>query len=64
MKLIADSGSTKTDWCVVDGGNVVCRVGGHGINPFQQDECKIENIIRDELIGNIKCADRIAEIAF
>ena len=23
MKLIADSGSTKTDWCVMDGSRVV-----------------------------------------
>ena len=35
MKIIADSGSTKTDWCVVDGGEVVFRTAGHGINPFQ-----------------------------
>lgn len=64
MKLIADSGSTKTDWCVVDGGEVVFRTAGHGINPFQQDECTIEKIIRDELVGNIRCADRVAEIEF
>lgn len=36
MKLIADSGSTKTDWCVMDGSRVVQRMAGQGINPFQQ----------------------------
>ena len=29
MKLIADSGSTKTDWCVMDGSRVVQRMAGH-----------------------------------
>ena len=33
MVLIADSGSTKTDWCVVEGEKVVKRVSTQGINP-------------------------------
>lgn len=50
MILIADSGSTKTDWCVVDGGSVICRVSTQGINPFHQDEHTISAILRDELL--------------
>ena len=64
MRLIADSGSTKTDWCVVDGGNQVCRLAGQGINPFQQSLEKIEGIVRSELVSNITCADAISEIEF
>lgn len=64
MKLIADSGSTKTDWCVVDGVDVVCRFVGQGINPFQQSIERIERIVRSELLGNIACAGFIREIEF
>lgn len=38
MILIADSGSTKTDWCVVLNGTVIKRLGTKGINPFFQSE--------------------------
>lgn len=64
MKLIADSGSTKTDWCVLDGGNVVCRVAGHGINPFQQSYEEIKRIVKDELVCRLGPADAISEIEF
>lgn len=36
MILIADSGSTKTDWCVVERGNLVRQVISKGMNPFFQ----------------------------
>ena len=34
MILIADSGSTKTDWCIVFNGTPIKRIGTKGINPF------------------------------
>ena len=34
MILLADSGSTKTDWCVADGAAEICRIATHGTNPF------------------------------
>lgn len=64
MKLIADSGSTKTDWCVTDGGEVVFRTAGQGINPFQQGVEEIESIVRRELICKLKDAGEIREIEF
>lgn len=64
MKLIADSGSTKTDWCLVDDGKVVNRLRGQGINPFQQSVETIETIVNGELINKIRCADSITEIEF
>ena len=54
MILIADSGSTKTDWCVADGGKVICRVSTQGINPFHQDEQTISSIIGNELLPVLK----------
>ena len=48
MKLIADSGSTKTDWCVMDGSRVVQRMAGQGINPFQQSPPVILKTITDD----------------
>ena len=64
MKLIADSGSTKTDWCVVDGGEVVFRTAGHGINPFQQNDAEVENIVNNEFTSSFDGVERIAEIEF
>ncbi len=64
MKLIADSGSTKTDWCVVDGGEVVFRTVGQGINPLQQGIDAIENVIKAELVTLFGDARSIAEIEF
>ena len=34
MIIIADSGSTKTDWCVVNHGKQVKRITTEGTNPF------------------------------
>jgi hypothetical protein len=40
MILIADSGSTKTDWCLVDKGALVKQVFTKGTNPFFQTKMK------------------------
>ena len=37
MIIIADSGSTKTDWCVVNHGKQVKRITTEGTNPFFSD---------------------------
>ena len=64
MKLIADSGSTKTDWCVVDSGEVVASTAGQGINPFQQTDAEIENIINAEFASGFCYAGKVTEIEF
>ena len=38
MKLIADCGSTKIEWCLVDNGNVVERWFSPGVNALMQTE--------------------------
>ena len=48
--LIADSGSTKTDWCVAKDGFTVKRFTTQGINPYHQDERRINGIVLDELL--------------
>jgi len=45
MRLIADSGSTKTDWALTDGNRCVARIATQGINPVHMDEHKIADII-------------------
>jgi N-acetylglucosamine kinase-like BadF-type ATPase len=49
--LIADSGSTKTDWAL-DGQRFLTQ----GINPFHQDEATIRAILTDELLPQIPSA--------
>ena len=51
MILIADSGSTKTDWAVVGGAPVVVHT--QGINPVHQSEEAIAQIIQAELLPQI-----------
>ena len=36
MILIADSGSTKTDWCIVFNDTPIKRIGTKGINSNQK----------------------------
>lgn len=36
MILIADSGSTKTDWCLVEHGEVLQQIFTKGTNPFSK----------------------------
>lgn len=50
MILIADSGSTKTDWCVASEGRIARRIATQGINPFHQTQDAISSIISDELL--------------
>ena len=46
--LIADSGSTKTDWAV---GSL--RLKTQGINPFHQDDDSIRHILHEELLPQL-----------
>ncbi len=57
MILIADSGSTKTDWSVVNNGKLVKRVLTKGINPFFQSEEEISNEIETTLILQLDTQD-------
>lgn len=54
MLLIADSGSTKTHWCLVNNGGVVKEIFTKGINPFYQSEIDIKYEIEHFLLPELK----------
>ena len=54
MILIADSGSTKTDWCLVEHGEVLQQIFTKGTNPFFQSEEEISNEIAANLLPQLK----------
>lgn len=65
MKLIADSGSTKTDWSVTSGNSVALSVKTQGINPFHQPEQVISDILSSELLPQIEpVVSSVSEIYF
>lgn len=51
--LIADSGSTKTDWCAIDNGKVALEFSTQGINPFHQQKNVITTILSKELLPQL-----------
>ena len=63
MKLIADSGSTKTDWALVSDEGSVSVFHTQGINPVHQDAVAIRRILTDELEPQLQQAP-IDEVFF
>ena len=62
--LIADGGSTKTDWSIVSGNREIDRIKTRGINPFFQTEEEISAEIRDNLIPRIRKSDSVEAVYF
>lgn len=56
--LIADSGSTKTSWCVTDGESRRAFIT-QGINPYQQTEDEIIASLQHELVPEVRYAEQI-----
>lgn len=48
MVIIADSGSTKTDWSICRGHEVVQAIQTQGINPYHMSEEVIANVLNQE----------------
>ncbi|NDV81014.1 ATPase [Bacteroides sp. 51] len=63
MILIADSGSTKTHWSVVDRGRLVQQVFTKGMNPFFQTPEEMGEEIANALIPNLD-SNKFREIHF
>ena len=57
MILIADSGSTKTQWCLIDEGQIVKEIFTDGINPFYQTDMEIIALLDDQLIPGLDNTD-------
>lgn len=60
MLLIADSGSTKTDWRLVDEeGKTINSVQCKGLNPYFLTETEISKIIKDVVIPMTSQVDKV-----
>jgi N-acetylglucosamine kinase-like BadF-type ATPase len=57
MILLADSGSTKTDWGLVEGGQLIRQISTKGTNPFFQQEEEISNEIGMVLVPQLPTED-------
>ncbi len=53
IQLIADSGSTKTQWVLTNGSDILIETFTKGINPFFQDATSIAEEIKNGLIPMI-----------
>ncbi|MFC6996221.1 BadF/BadG/BcrA/BcrD ATPase family protein [Rufibacter roseus] len=56
MILIADSGSTKTAWRLIDTEGVVSQAHTIGFNPYYQDTPQIAQTLRESLLPQLKDA--------
>lgn len=54
MILIADSGSTKTDWCMAEQGVALKRIPTKGMNPFFQSEEEMVNEMQTSLLPELE----------
>ena len=59
MILIADSGSTKTDWALVDNKTVV-YYNTQGINPVHQKREAVLQILHEELLPNVEASEVVS----
>ena len=64
MILIADSGSTKTVWCLISGNQRVKDITTKGINPFYQTEEEIEAELKNTLCQEIGGENKINSVYF
>ncbi|MFN8248570.1 MAG: N-acetylglucosamine kinase [Ferruginibacter sp.] len=56
VKLIADSGSTKTEWCLLDGTKKK-KISTQGLSPYFLTSMQIREILEEELLPKIRQAD-------
>lgn len=54
MILIADSGSTKTNWCLAGEEGAIRRIDTVGINPYFQTEDEIASIVENHLARHLQ----------
>lgn len=62
--LIADSGSTKTDWILVSSENGILEIQTTGINPVRDSQDAILYVLANELQPQIPAAYLVEEIHF
>ncbi len=57
--LIADSGSTKTDWALINNNQSVIRFQTVGFNPTFQNEQQISEALKKELVPQLKSTSKL-----
>ncbi len=62
IKLIADSGSTKTEWCLLKGNKRNIFIT-HGLSPYFVNRNEIENILREHVLP-VAAKSAVKEIYF
>lgn len=62
MILIADSGSTKTDWRILDQNKVIAQTQTVGFNPYYQDADSIANELKTNLLP--LCTKEIKQVFY
>lgn len=62
MILIADSGSTKTDWRHIKEDGSIVQYKAEGLNPTYESEEKIASILKDSLLPQVE--SKVEEIYF
>jgi N-acetylglucosamine kinase-like BadF-type ATPase len=64
MILVADSGSTKTDWALIDNDKCIYNVQTKGMNPFFQTEKQIEEEIKLSLLSHLPEGAKVEAVYF
>lgn len=64
MILIADSGATKTDWCIGQSQADYRIIQTQGINPFHQTAEHIRKVLEEELLPQLNDTATISHIHF
>ncbi len=64
MKLVADSGSTKTDWRVISEGEVTSEFETEGINPYFKSNEDIVKLLKYQVVTQLVDENEILEVYF
>lgn len=63
MIVIADSGSTKTEWCLVDNDIIINRITSKGINPYFESKEEISTEIKS-VLSKIEISNNLSALYF
>lgn len=63
IKLVADSGSTKTEWGVLGNGEPII-LKTQGVSPFFQSEEQVKAILQTELVPQLPSGVEVSEVHF
>lgn len=59
IRVIAESGATKTDWVILDADKIISRHHSSGFNPFLESRERLDAILFDELTASVDEVDEV-----